>query len=81
VNGGHPRTPVISPVNDSLVRLRSALAGRYVIEREVGLGGMARVYLADLRHNRKVAIKVLKPELAEQLGPSGSCGRSRRVRA
>ena len=48
---------------------RSALADRYRIERELGAGGMATVYLAqDLRHDRKVAIKVLKPELAAVLG-------------
>ena len=50
-------------------RLRSALADRYRIERELGAGGMATVYLAhDVRHDRKVAIKVLKPELAAVLG-------------
>src|SRR6188508_2928758 len=50
-------------------RLQSALADRYRIERELGSGGMATVYLAaDLRHDRKVAIKVLKPELAAVLG-------------
>jgi serine/threonine protein kinase/thioredoxin-like negative regulator of GroEL len=50
-------------------RLRARLAGRYTIERELGAGGMATVYLAqDLRHQRKVAIKVLKPELAAVLG-------------
>ena len=50
-------------------RLSSALAGRYRIERELGAGGMATVYLAeDLKHDRKVAIKVLKPELAAVLG-------------
>ena len=49
--------------------LTSALAGRYVIERELGAGGMATVYLAqDLRHNRKVAVKVLRPELAAVIG-------------
>ena len=49
--------------------LRSALADRYRIERELGQGGMATVYLAqDLRHDRKVAVKVLKPELAAVLG-------------
>jgi eukaryotic-like serine/threonine-protein kinase len=43
-------------------RLNAALAGRYRIERELGQGGMATVYLAeDLRHDRKVALKVLKP--------------------
>ncbi|HET9512817.1 MAG TPA: protein kinase [Gemmatimonadales bacterium] len=50
--------------------LDAALAGRYRIERHVGEGGMATVYLAhDIRHNRKVAIKVLRPELAAVLGP------------
>src|SRR5205823_3736764 len=49
--------------------LTSAFAGRYRIEREVGAGGMATVYLAaDVRHDRRVAIKVLKPELAAVLG-------------
>jgi eukaryotic-like serine/threonine-protein kinase len=49
--------------------LAAALADRYRIERELGRGGMATVYLAqDLKHNRKVAIKVLKPELAAVLG-------------
>jgi serine/threonine protein kinase len=46
-------------------RLSAALSERYRIERELGAGGMATVYLAeDLKHDRKVAIKVLKPELA-----------------
>lgn len=50
-------------------RLNAALAGRYIIERELGAGGMATVYLArDLKHDRAVAIKVLKPELAAVLG-------------
>ena len=50
-------------------RLNAALAGRYEIERELGAGGMATVYLAeDLKHKRKVALKVLKPELAAVLG-------------
>jgi serine/threonine-protein kinase len=45
-------------------RLKSALSDRYAIERELGGGGMATVYLAeDLKHHRKVAIKVLRPEL------------------
>jgi serine/threonine protein kinase/tetratricopeptide (TPR) repeat protein len=53
-----------------LDRLSSALAGRYAIEREIGHGGMATVYLADdLKHRRKVAIKVLRPELSAVLGP------------
>ncbi len=51
-------------------RLADALAGRYTIEHEVGRGGMAFVYRAmDLKHDRPVAIKVLKPELARALGP------------
>jgi serine/threonine protein kinase len=50
-------------------RLTTALADRYAIERELGQGGMATVYLAqDLKHDRKVALKVLKPELAAVLG-------------
>jgi serine/threonine-protein kinase len=50
-------------------QLNAALAGRYVIERRVGEGGMATVYLArDLKHDRQVALKVLKPELGAVLG-------------
>jgi serine/threonine-protein kinase len=50
-------------------RLAVALADRYRIERELGQGGMATVYLAhDLKHNRQVAIKVLRSELAAALG-------------
>jgi Tol biopolymer transport system component len=50
-------------------RLTAALADRYAIERELGAGGMATVYLAhDLRHDRKVALKVLRPELSAILG-------------
>ena len=57
------------PVSDTLPNLTAALADRYRIERELGAGGMATVYLAqDLKHDRKVAIKVLKPELAAVLG-------------
>ena len=49
--------------------LDSALSDRYRIERELGAGGMATVYLAhDVRHDREVALKVLRPELAESLG-------------
>jgi eukaryotic-like serine/threonine-protein kinase len=59
-----------SPPSDQLARLGVALAGRYSIERELGRGGMATVYLADdLKHRRKVAIKVLRPELTAALGP------------
>ncbi len=47
----------------------NAISGKYSVEREIGAGGMANVYLArDVRHNRNVAIKVLKPELAASLG-------------
>ncbi len=54
---------------DVLDRLTSALADHYAVERELGRGGMATVYLAeDLKHHRQVAIKVLKPELAAILG-------------
>ncbi len=50
-------------------RLTEALSGRYRIERELGAGGMATVYLAqDIRHNRRVAVKVLRPELAAIIG-------------
>ena len=56
-------------MSDAPDRLAAALADRYRIERELGQGGMATVYLAeDLKHDRKVAIKVLKPELAAVLG-------------
>src|SRR3989442_4238625 len=55
---------------DQLARLKAALADRYALERELGRGGMAAVYLAqDLKHHRKVAIKVLRPEIAAALGP------------
>jgi serine/threonine-protein kinase len=56
-------------VNRPLEHLTSALAQRYRIERELGRGGMATVYLADdLKHERKVALKVLRPDLAATLG-------------
>jgi serine/threonine-protein kinase len=54
----------------TLDSLRASLADRYRLERELGQGGMATVYLAlDLKHQRRVAIKVLRPELAAALGP------------
>ena len=50
--------------------LESALLSRYHLDRELGRGGMATVYLAtDLRHDRRVALKVLHPELSSALGP------------
>ncbi len=56
-------------MSDTLDRLKTALADRYAIQEEVGAGGMATVYLAeDLKHHRKVAVKVLRPELAAVLG-------------
>jgi eukaryotic-like serine/threonine-protein kinase len=56
-------------MSSELEMLRETLADRYAIERELGSGGMATVYLAaDLKHDRKVALKVLKPELAVVLG-------------
>jgi serine/threonine-protein kinase len=56
-------------MSDLLNRLTAALTGRYEIERELGQGGMATVYLAkDVKHNRRVALKVLKPELAAVVG-------------
>src|SRR5580765_8410072 len=55
--------------SDAAHRLGAALSDRYRIERELGQGGMATVYLAeDLRHDRKVAIKVLRPELSAVIG-------------
>src|SRR3954451_15399329 len=60
---------VRSAMTDTRSHLTSALADRYRLERELGAGGMATVYLAyDLRHERKVAIKVLKPELSAVIG-------------
>jgi serine/threonine-protein kinase len=57
-------------VANHLDRLQQALAGRYRLQRELGRGGMATVYLAhDLKHDRQVALKVLHPELAATLGP------------
>jgi serine/threonine protein kinase/Tfp pilus assembly protein PilF len=55
--------------HDHLERLKHALQARYTIERELGRGGMAVVYLAeDVKHHRKVAVKVLRPELAAAVG-------------
>ncbi len=65
--GVPPRTAVTGLVEVSQVK--KALAGRYQVERVLGEGGMATVYLAhDQKHNRKVAVKVMRPELAATLG-------------
>jgi eukaryotic-like serine/threonine-protein kinase len=57
-------------LSDLRARLQGALADRYRFDRELGAGGMATVYLAhDLKHERKVAVKVLRPELVHALGP------------
>ena len=59
-------------MSDAVARRNAALEARYAIERELGEGGMATVYLADdLKHERKVALKVLKPELAAVVGATG----------
>jgi eukaryotic-like serine/threonine-protein kinase len=60
----------VGAVTEILERLKAALADRYTLQRELGRGGMATVYLAeDLKHHRPVALKVLRPELAAVLGP------------
>ena len=60
---------VAEAMMDALSRLTAALADRYRIERELGQGGMATVYLAeDLKHDRQVAIKVLREDLSASLG-------------
>ncbi|HQR18241.1 MAG TPA: protein kinase [Gemmatimonadales bacterium] len=65
--GVPPRTASTGVVE--VAQVKRALAGRYQVERVLGEGGMATVYLAhDLKHNRKVAVKVMRPELAATLG-------------
>lgn len=66
-------------VTDEQARLDAALGDHYTIVREVGAGGMAAVFLArDLKHDRQVALEVLKPELAAALG-SGRFPREIRI--
>ena len=63
----HPNRAIAMDV--VLQRLREALAGRYTVEKEIGRGGMSLVYLArDLRNQRNVALKVLRPELTKSIG-------------
>ena len=63
-------SPPSSGVHAQTERIAATLVDRYRIERELGRGGMATVYLAeDVRHHRKVALKVLHPELSAVLGP------------
>ena len=62
-------THAVHEMTETSKRLQAALANRYTIERELGRGGMAIVYLAqDAKHQRKVALKVLRSELAASLG-------------
>ncbi len=66
-------------MSDGVAGLRDALGERYTIERELGRGGMATVYLArDLKHKRDVALKVLDPELGAVLIRYSSPGKCRR---
>src|SRR3954454_15580869 len=59
----------MTPMPELVNRLQVALADRYRIEGEIGAGGMATVYLSqDLRHDRKVALKLLRPELSAVIG-------------
>jgi eukaryotic-like serine/threonine-protein kinase len=68
VLAARPASPYVNPVTDPVLPI-SVLAGRYAIERELGHGGMATVYLArDERHQRTVAVKVLRPDLAASIG-------------
>lgn len=61
---------MVSDASSPVPPLNSTLAGRYTLERELGSGGMAVVYLAhDRKHDRKVAVKVLRPELSSLIGP------------
>src|SRR6266567_9035544 len=68
--GSMMETPRVGvPLADALTRLQAALAGHYMIQRELGRGGMATVYLAhDLKHDRAAAIKVVDPEVSSAIG-------------
>src|SRR5512144_1787448 len=68
-SGASDSPPYDGPMIDVFASLQTALADRYRIERELGQGGMATVYLAhDLKHDRDIAIKVLRPEISAVLG-------------
>ena len=59
----------MSDASETFLRLRVSIGDRYTIERELGRGGMATVFLArDVKHDREVAIKVLHPELSASIG-------------
>ena len=67
--GGAVVMPTAEDVSETLRQLRAAIGDRYAVERELGRGGMATVFLArDLKHDREVAIKVLHPELSASIG-------------
>jgi len=64
VGRSHLPSPISHPGLETLEHLTSLLGGRYLLERELGVGGMATVYLAlDVKHDRHVAIKVLRPDV------------------
>ena len=66
--------PYVIVVTDPFAELNAALAGHYIIDRELGRGGMALVYLArDVRHERFVALKTLRPEIAMAQIGRASC--------
>src|SRR5215211_2312124 len=69
--GSSAPPPHFAPLSmPAIPDLEAALRERYLVERELGQGGMATVYLArDRKHDRLVALKVLRPELAASLGP------------
>jgi serine/threonine protein kinase len=70
--------PVSQALTTAPERLTTVLADRYRIERQLGQGGMATVYLAqDLKHEREVALKVLRPELGAYSAATDSWPRSR----
>src|SRR5438093_13700783 len=73
-----PSSTIQVPLPELLNRLQAALSDRYRLDREIGAGGMATVYVAhDLRHDRRVALKVLRPELAAVIGAERSLGEIR----